>query len=203
VPFLLLCNLHVAPVTHPFLPLSFTAQAAACGFAEVIARAYSRNEGPIRIHWLPQEVLPHPGRLGTTIIPGRKWRDVRKDLDHLRAAGVRRLLCLANEHELFECDAGDLRRLAEEQDIAFAHVPIFFHSAPSVGQVCYSNRIGSSLCLPPLSLTAAAGEGARQVDRRGPAEGSQRGAGLLERPRTVRLRGRMRHTACGRPFQCA
>lgn len=115
--------------------MSCRATAAACGFAEVIVDTYSRHEGPIRVHWLPHEALPLPGRLGMTIIPGRKWRDAARDLDDLRAAGVRRLLCLANDQELFECGIRNLRALSEERGIVFHHVPVFFHSTPSVDQV--------------------------------------------------------------------
>jgi protein tyrosine phosphatase (PTP) superfamily phosphohydrolase (DUF442 family) len=84
---------------------------------------------------VPREVLPLPGRLGMTIIPGRKWRDVREDLDQLRRDGVQRMLCLASDQELFECGVRHLRSLAEEHGIVFHHVPLFFNSAPSTHQV--------------------------------------------------------------------
>jgi hypothetical protein len=109
----------------------------------VVVKTYERHEGPIRVYWVPHEALPLPGRLGMTIIPGRKWRDARHDLDDLQAVGTNHLLCLANDQELFECGVRNLRTLSEERGMVFHHVPVFFHSTPSVEQVSVARRLVS------------------------------------------------------------
>ena len=70
------------------------------------------TDDPLRVDWLPQPLLGDaPGRLGLTILPGKRGaslrypgrvyrRDLDADIATLRAAGVVRLVLLVEDGEL-------------------------------------------------------------------------------------------------------
>jgi len=87
------------------------------------------------INWLPENLIPSPGGLGLTHLPGaRGKRDA--DLDALQSAGVTRLLCLVESHELeylTPAETLDQRREAlEARGITFMHHPIVDFNAPQL-----------------------------------------------------------------------
>jgi len=86
------------------------------------------------INWFPEDLIPLPGRLGLTHLPGARGnRDA--DLDALQSAGVNRLLCLVESHELeylTPSETVDQRREALElRGITFMHHPIVDFNAPA------------------------------------------------------------------------
>jgi len=87
------------------------------------------------INWFPEDLIPLPGRLGLTHLPGARGnRDA--DLDALQSAGVNRLLCLVESHELeylTPSETVDQRREALElRGITFMHHPIVDFNAPQL-----------------------------------------------------------------------
>lgn len=89
----------------------------------------------MKINWFPENMIPLPGRLGLTHLPGVNGkRDA--DLDALQSAGVNRLLCLVEAHELEYLNPSET--LTERRDalrlhgIAFMHHPIVDFDAPQL-----------------------------------------------------------------------
>jgi len=87
------------------------------------------------INWFPEDLIPSPGKLGLTHLPGVGGnRDT--DLDALQSAGVNRLLCLVESHELeylTPAETVDQRREALElRGITFMHHPIVDFDAPQL-----------------------------------------------------------------------
>jgi len=87
------------------------------------------------INWFPEDLIPLPGRLGLTHLPGaRGKRDT--DLDALQSAGVNRLLCLVESHELEYLTPSETvhqrREALERRGITFMHHPIVDFNAPQL-----------------------------------------------------------------------
>ena len=89
----------------------------------------------MQIDWFPKDLIQAPGRLGLTHLPGANG-DRDTDLDALQSAGVNRLLCLVEAHELQYLKPAetitDRREALELRDITFMHHPIVDFNAPQL-----------------------------------------------------------------------
>jgi protein-tyrosine phosphatase len=98
---------------------------------------------PLRVDWLEADELAdgRPGRLGLTILPGKHGPSVRypgrvyrrelpRDLETLRAAGVRHLLVLVEDHELERWGDPEIVERGLEAGIEVNRLPIPDGSAP-------------------------------------------------------------------------
>jgi len=108
------------------------ALAAACGYAQRILDTVQRREGPIRVRWTT--FSQGKGRLGTTIIPGRAWRDQGTDVATLKELGVKGLLCLCTTDELHSAGTSNLARTLQDHGLQYMHCPLFVGSHPSLEQ---------------------------------------------------------------------
>lgn len=121
------------------------ALAAACGLAEDVAATVRRN-ALLRVDWLEGRDFPTPvaGRLGMTLLPGRKdrGRSLADDLAVLGAQGVTRLVTLATPDELAWAGVAELGREAECLGITVESAPIPDQRAPSLAD---AERLVSSI----------------------------------------------------------
>jgi protein tyrosine/serine phosphatase len=94
---------------------------------------------PLRVDFLPAEVVPMPGRMGLTFAPGKcqlggsgYWeRDLDKDLIRLREYyRTDILVSLIEEHEFEELKIRTLRERAKEHGIEILWFPIRDMSVP-------------------------------------------------------------------------
>jgi protein-tyrosine phosphatase/nicotinamidase-related amidase len=79
----------------------------------------------LRVDWLPEE-LTAPGRLGLTILPGRRdWgRRLDEDVAALKAAGVTRLLSMVPEEELHRYGVDELLATFAAAGLRVHHLPV-------------------------------------------------------------------------------
>lgn len=98
----------------------YAASACAARIAERL-----RSSGPLRVDWL-DERLSAPGRLGITLLPGRKdyRRSLRSDLAALKAAGVTHAACLLPASELAQFGVERLLERYGEAGIEARSLPI-------------------------------------------------------------------------------
>jgi len=98
------------------------------------------ESAPIRVDFLPQDLLGLRGRLGMTFAPGKKqpaaatgsWdRDLGADITRLRAEfATDHLVCLIEDHEFAELGIERLPQEAAAAGIAFHRLPIADFSTP-------------------------------------------------------------------------
>jgi protein-tyrosine phosphatase len=95
-----------------------------------------RTRGVLRIDWLPEQYTQQ-GRLGMTILPGRRdrGRDLHQDIASMKEQGVSHVVCLLS-HEEFQRYGVD-RMLAEYRNanIELYHLPIIDQQATAVEQI--------------------------------------------------------------------
>ena len=100
-------------------------------------------EPPLRVDWLDAAELAggRPGRLGLTFLPGKHGasvrypgriyrRDLARDLDTLRSAGVRALVLLVEDHELARWGDPAIVRRGRAAGVTIHRHPIPDGSAP-------------------------------------------------------------------------
>jgi protein-tyrosine phosphatase len=98
---------------------------------------------PIHVDWIDQELLgdERPGRLGVTILPGKRGnsvrypglvyrRDTRTDLDRLRSLGMRLLVLLVEDRELERWGDPAFEAHAREAGVGVRRLPIRDGAAP-------------------------------------------------------------------------
>ena len=98
---------------------------------------------PIHVDWIDQDLLGNalPGRLGVTILPGKRGasvrypgrvyrRDTRTDLERLRSIGIRLLVLLVEDRELQRWGDTALVDHAEEAGVRVRRLPIRDGAAP-------------------------------------------------------------------------
>ncbi len=87
----------------------------------------------LRIDWL-DESWTRPGRLGLTILPGRRdWgRGLAADVATLKDEGVSRVLCLVPQEELDRYGVGELLSTYQDAGLLVHHLPIVDQKACSV-----------------------------------------------------------------------
>jgi protein-tyrosine phosphatase/nicotinamidase-related amidase len=84
-----------------------------------------RIQGPLRIDWL-DALQTVPGKLGITILPGRKdlSRSLAEDISRLQADGVSHVLSLVTKDELFAYGVEGLFEAYRQAGFAVLHLPI-------------------------------------------------------------------------------
>ncbi len=95
------------------------------------ARITSRlkQRGPLRVDWLDQQYTG-PGRLGLTILPGRKdySRSLPDDLTAIKTQGVTHILPLLTDNEFGAYGVDDLLDVYDQTDFVIRHLPILDQS---------------------------------------------------------------------------
>ena len=73
----------------------------------------------LRVDWIPSKYSPR-GRLGITILPGRKDRnrDLLTDLQELKRKGVTRLVSIVTDEELSYFGVSDLQEISTKLGLA-------------------------------------------------------------------------------------
>jgi protein-tyrosine phosphatase len=91
-----------------------------------------RRTGPVWVDWL-QERYTSPGRLGITLLPGRKdhGRTLSGDMKALKAEGVTHVACLLTQPEFRHYGVEDLLEAYRRAGLSVRHLPIFDQRAPS------------------------------------------------------------------------
>ncbi len=94
-------------------------------YAHEIETRLLEQSGDLWIGWLPR-LRTSPGRIGLTILPGRKdkSRSLRRDLGTLKAEGVTHVLCLATRQELEDYGVPELIEAYQENNLNVMHLPI-------------------------------------------------------------------------------
>lgn len=84
-----------------------------------------KMRGPLRIDWLDPN-LTSPGRLGITILPGRKdvSRALADDVSVLKAEGISHIISLVTRDELHRYDVEDLFDVYQNMEFTLLHLPI-------------------------------------------------------------------------------
>lgn len=105
----------------------YTAAAAIERFSELAERA-----GPLRVDWLPAD-LSAPGRVGLTLLPGRRdlGRELDADLLALRGAGVDAVLCLLADDEFAHYGVEGLMQAYRSAGLDALHQPIVDGRVPT------------------------------------------------------------------------
>lgn len=90
------------------------------------------HEVKLRIDWLDDKWTT-PGRIGLTILPGRKdWgRQLSDDVATLKEESVRRVVCLVPTEELQRYGVGDLFSVLNDEGLETYHLPIVDQKACS------------------------------------------------------------------------
>lgn len=90
---------------------------------------YIRDSARLRIDFLS---LPGPGRVGLTILPGRKdhGRDLEEDLTTLQARGITRIVCLITPAEFSEYGVTGLKEGYQRHGFQVRYFPILDQRAP-------------------------------------------------------------------------
>jgi protein-tyrosine phosphatase/nicotinamidase-related amidase len=113
------------------------------------ARITERLErtGPLRIDWLASD-LTSPGRMGLTILPGRRdiGRTLEEDMKVVRAAGVTHVVCCLSDEELHAYGADRLLETYNDAGLFTFRLPILDQS------VCTKVEMASALAWIDLAL---------------------------------------------------
>lgn len=111
------------------------ALAASCALAEDVMDTARRNRR-LRIDWIDEPALPwsEHGRVGMTILPGRKdrGRSLAEDLEALREQDVTRMVSLVTDEELAWAGVPDLVARAQASGIESLQLPILDQGVPSL-----------------------------------------------------------------------
>lgn len=101
----------------------------------LLARSLRAN-GPLRIGWLARE-LTEPGRIGLTLLPGRKDRGrvLQEDIVVMKKEGVTHVLTLLTSNEFQEFGVEGLLEALGEAGFIVKHFPILDHSVSSVPEM--------------------------------------------------------------------
>lgn len=103
----------------------------ACRAAEQLKR-FLLQAGPLRVDWMPERYTGN-GRLGLTIVPGRRdyMRSTDTDLQTLRREGVQAVLCLLAQDEFERYGVIDLLDSYRAQGFDVLHLPTIDRTPPS------------------------------------------------------------------------
>jgi protein-tyrosine phosphatase/ADP-ribose pyrophosphatase YjhB (NUDIX family) len=121
-----------------WVPLAAAAaQVESPELATVLARFAAGEVDPIRVSWVPPEILA--GRLGVCSLPGERTGARDADLEALRLQGVTHLLCLVEASELGALEPPETpterARAVERAGMVYLHVPVVDFEAPSAAQL--------------------------------------------------------------------
>lgn len=108
---------------------------AACSIAGKIDDYYTKRE-QLRVDWLPDEYTK-PGRIGLTILPGRRdrLRDLSRDLDALEHAATTHVLCLLSEDELRAYGVPEALAAYQQRQFTIKQLPIVDQGVCTVEQM--------------------------------------------------------------------
>ncbi|MBI3372129.1 MAG: isochorismatase family protein [Betaproteobacteria bacterium] len=114
----------------------YTACAAA---AQLRRKSVAARE--LRIDWLPAE-LTVPGRVGLTLLPGRRdaGRSIEDDLEVIAGAGVTALVCLLAHDEFARYGVENLLQAYRSRGVDVLHTPIVDGFVPSVVEMKTTTR---------------------------------------------------------------
>ncbi len=109
----------------------YTAAAAIERYSELAERF-----GPLRVDWL-DAAHAAPGRLGLTLLPGRRdlGRELDADLDALKKLGVGAVLCLLDHNEFAHYGVEDLLAAYARHGIDSHHQPIVDGRVPALADL--------------------------------------------------------------------
>lgn len=109
----------------------YTASLAAAQIVDRLQRIQ-----PLRVDWL-DELFTSPGKLGITILPGRRdyHRDLGADLDAIRNAKISHVVCLLADPEFAEYGVEDLLKRYRDAGLEARHLPIVDQSVPSKAEM--------------------------------------------------------------------
>jgi protein-tyrosine phosphatase/nicotinamidase-related amidase len=84
-----------------------------------------KEQGPLRIDWLDRQHTG-PGRLGLTLLPGRKdyGRSLAEDVQTLKVEGVSHVVCLLTKNEFNVYGVDDLLDAYQQAGLVARHLPI-------------------------------------------------------------------------------
>ena len=129
---------------------------ASCRLSELIRTGIEKNL-KLRVDWIP---LPggRDGKLGLTILPGRKdrERDLDTDIEALKAQEVAAIYCLVEKAELEYYGLGDLVKRYESAGFQSYHYPIVDQRVPSDRAIREMVENISAKVLPTTKITSAA-----------------------------------------------
>lgn len=101
---------------------------------KIMDRALAKNK--LRIDWvdLKDDI---PGKVGLTILPGRKdrERDLAQDLDVILEEGINKVICLVSQDELIEYGVFDLIKKYREIGLGVVHLPIMDQKTCSLDEM--------------------------------------------------------------------
>ena len=103
----------------------------ACRAAQELQR-YLKLSGPLRIDWLPEK-YSSPGRVGLTIVPGRKdyGRSLEDDLQTIQREGIGAVVCLLAPDEFERYGVENLLSRYREIGLEVLHLPTIDRTPPS------------------------------------------------------------------------
>lgn len=98
---------------------------SACLCAHEIEQRLLEQQGELRVAWLPR-LRSAPGRLGLTMLPGRRdrQRTLQRDLETLKSQGVTHVVCLVTQQELEDYGVPQLLEAYAEANLIFMHLPM-------------------------------------------------------------------------------
>ncbi len=84
-----------------------------------------KMQGPLRVDWL-EEIYTASGKLGITILPGRKdfSRSLENDIKSLKADGITHIISLLTTNEIEIYGVANLFKSYEEAGLMYKHLPI-------------------------------------------------------------------------------
>ncbi len=94
--------------------------------AEIAKRLKAR--GPLRVDWLDDSYV-RPGRLGITLLPGRRdhRRELDRDIDSLKKTGATHIVPLLTDDEMWHYGVADLITKYEEAGLTVKRLSILDH----------------------------------------------------------------------------
>lgn len=106
--------------------------AAACVHADLIRTTYLKEQSELIIHWFLRNQLKTRGKLGITLLPGRKdkGRDLETDLATLKKENVNCLVCLVQPIEFQYSSVPSLEEKAKEKGMSYLHAPLNEQTLP-------------------------------------------------------------------------
>jgi protein-tyrosine phosphatase len=102
--------------------------------AEIAKRLKAR--GPLRVDWVDDNYT-HPGRLGITLLPGRRdhRRELERDIESLKNTGATHIVPLLTDDEMWHYGVGDLLTKYEEAGLAVRRLSILDQGVSSVEEM--------------------------------------------------------------------
>jgi protein-tyrosine phosphatase/nicotinamidase-related amidase len=110
----------------------------ACRAAELLKRLM-QHAGPLRVDWMPAQYTGR-GRLGLTIVPGRRdyERSLDADLRTLKREGVNAVVCLLANDEFERYGVADLLARYRGEGMDVLHLPTIDRTPPSAEAIAES-----------------------------------------------------------------